>query len=115
MFTACLESSHVSVKCSVSDEKPHTGAAAREQPRDSPVCLQCRRPGFDPWRRKWQPAAVSLPGKSHGQRGLVGCSPCGCKELGTTERLTLTQETEEGRPGYRCAELGQSQPAAHSG
>ena len=47
--------------------------------------------------------------------GLVGCSPWGCKELGTTERLTLTQETEEGRPGYRCAELGQSQPAAHSG
>ena len=28
--------------------------------------------------------------KSHGQRRLVGCSPWGCKELGTTERLTLT-------------------------
>ena len=26
--------------------------------------------------------------KSHGQRSLVGCSPWGCKELGTTERLT---------------------------
>ena len=33
---------------------------------------------------------VSLPGKSHGQRSLVGCSPWGHKELGTTERLTLT-------------------------
>ena len=38
-----------------------------------------------PWRRKWQPIPVSLPGKSHGQRSLVGCSPWGCKESGTTE------------------------------
>ena len=30
------------------------------------------------------------PGKSHGQRSLVGCSSWGRKELGTTERLTLT-------------------------
>ena len=36
------------------------------------ICLQCRRPGFDPWvrnfpwRRKWQPTPVLLPGKSHG-------------------------------------------------
>ena len=42
------------------------------------------------WRRKWQPTPVSLPGKSHGQRSLVGCSPWGRKESGTTERLTLT-------------------------
>ena len=28
-----------------------------------------------------------LPGKSHGQRSLVGCSPCGHKESDTTERL----------------------------
>ena len=27
------------------------------------------------WRRKWQPAPVFLPGKAHGQRSLVGCSP----------------------------------------
>ena len=26
-----------------------------------------------------------LPGKSHGQRSLVGCSPSGCKELDTTK------------------------------
>ena len=24
-----------------------------------------------PWRRKWQPTAVLLPGKSHGQRSLL--------------------------------------------
>jgi len=32
-----------------------------------------------PWRRKWQPTPV--PGESHGQKSLVGYSPCGCKEL----------------------------------
>ena len=49
--------------------------------------------GFDPWvrkipwRRKWQPTAVFLPEESHGQRSLVGYSPCGHKESDTTERL----------------------------
>ena len=28
--------------------------------------------GQDPWRRKWQPTPVFLPGKSHGQRSLAG-------------------------------------------
>ena len=46
--------------------------------------------GKIPWRRKWQPTLVSLSGKFHGQRSLVGCSPWGCKESGTTEQLTLT-------------------------
>ena len=32
-----------------------------------------------PWRRKGQPIPVFLPGKSHGQRSLVGCSPRGCR------------------------------------
>ena len=31
-----------------------------------------------------------LPGKSHGQRSLVGCSPWGCEESDTTERLHFT-------------------------
>ena len=33
--------------------------------------------GWKTRRRQWQPTPVLLPGKSHGQRGLVGCSPCG--------------------------------------
>src|SRR5699024_12518666 len=37
-------------------------------------------------RRQWHPTPVLLPGKSHGRRSLVGCSPWGCKELDTTER-----------------------------
>ena len=41
---------------------------------------QCRRPGFDPWRREWQPTPVFLPGGFHRQRSLVGCSPWGHKE-----------------------------------
>ena len=50
--------------------------------------------GFDfwvgniPWRRKWQPTPVFLPGKSHGQRSLGGCSPWGGKEWDTTEHFT---------------------------
>ena len=39
------------------------------------------------WRRKWQPTPVLLPGKSHGQRSLVGCSPWGREESDMTERL----------------------------
>ena len=41
-----------------------------------------------PWRRKWQPTPLFLPGKSHGQRGLEGYSPWGCKESDITEQLT---------------------------
>ena len=41
-------------------------------------CMRHRRFGFNPWvrkipwRRKWQPSPVFLPGKSHGQRSLAG-------------------------------------------
>ena len=39
------------------------------------------------WRRQWHPTPVLLPGKSHGWRSLVGCSPWGREQLDTTERL----------------------------
>ena len=45
--------------------------------------------GKIPWRRKWQPTPVLLPGKFHGWRSLVGYSPQGHKELDTTEWLHL--------------------------
>ena len=57
-----------------------------------PTC-QSRRPRFDPWfwkipwRWKWQPIPVFLPGESHGQRSLVGYSPRGLKESDTAEWL----------------------------
>ena len=37
------------------------------------------------WRRQWYPTPVLLPGNSHGQRSLVGCSPWGHEESDTTE------------------------------
>ena len=40
------------------------------------------------WSRKWQPTPVFLPGKSYQQRSLVGYSPWGHKESGTTGRLS---------------------------
>ena len=58
--------------------------------------------GKIPWRRKWQPSPVLLPGKSHGWRSLVGYSPWGCKEVDTSERLhflsffNLSKNYEEG-------------------
>ena len=39
------------------------------------------------WRRQWHPNPVLLPGKSHGRRSLVGCSPWGGWGLDTTEWL----------------------------
>ena len=64
------------------------------------ICLQCRRPGFDPcvgkipWRKKWQPilvfqpTLVFLPGEFHRQRSQAGYSPWDCKQSDTTERLS---------------------------
>ena len=45
-----------------------------------------------PWRRKWQPIPVFLPGKSHGQRSLEGCSPWGHKKSDMIEWLTHTND-----------------------
>ena len=39
------------------------------------------------WRGHWRPTPVLLPGKPHGQRSLVGCSPWGPEESDTTKRL----------------------------
>ena len=62
---------------------------------DGRVCLQSRRPWFDPWvrkipwRSKWQPTPVSLPGKSHGWRSLASYILWGRKESDMTEQLHL--------------------------
>ena len=58
--------------------------------RNKTIYLFLHITGYIPWRRKWQPTPVSSPGKAHGQKSLVGCSPWGRKESGTTGRLTLT-------------------------
>ena len=48
------------------------------------------------WRRKWQPAPVFLPGKSHGQRSLAGYSPWGHKESDMIKRLNNNPFNAEG-------------------
>ena len=64
-------------------------------------CRRCKRCTFDPWvekipwRRKWQPTPVFLPGKSHGQRSLVGSSPQGFTERDTTEATSSTVFAEQ--------------------
>ena len=55
------------------------------------MCLQCGRPGFDPWvgkitwRRERPPTPVFWPGEFHGPY-----SPWGHKESDTTGRLSLS-------------------------
>ena len=69
------------------------------------------RPGFNPWvvkipwRRKWQPTPVLLPGKFHGLRSLADYSPWGYKEWDTIELLHFYfpagRVWGEGRPQVR--------------
>jgi len=73
------------------------GSSGKESPCQ---CRRSKRCAFGPWvrkipwSRKWQPAPIFLPEKSHGQRRLVGYSPWGLKELDITERSsTYTTRT----------------------
>ena len=56
-------------------------------PKSSRLASHGLSTSYYPRGRWWQPTPVLLPGKSHGRRSLVGCSPWGCEESGTTERL----------------------------
>ena len=61
-------------------------------------CRRHRRPKFNPWvgkipwRRAWQPTPVFLPGKSHGQRSLVGYSLWGHKKSDKIEWQSTAQQ-----------------------
>ena len=72
--------------------KQRLGLARCSGKKSACQCRRHRRHRFDPWvgkipwRRKWQPTPVFLPGKSHGQRSLVGYSPQGHKESYVAER-----------------------------
>ena len=60
------------------------------------ICLPSRRCRFSPWvgkipwRRKWQPTPVFLPGKSHGGRKLADFSPWGLREFDIDSTHTHT-------------------------
>ena len=66
-----------------------------------PLSWESRRPRFDswvskiPWRKKWQPTPVVLPGKSHGQSSLAGYSPWGCKRIGHNLVTEQQQDKEK--------------------
>ena len=70
-----LLGSSVQFSCSVLSDSlwPH-------ESQHTMTCCPSPNPGVHPdsspsWRRQWHPTPVLLPGKSHGQRSLVGCSP----------------------------------------
>ena len=73
-------------------------------------CLQYRRPRFSPWvgkipwRRKWQPTPVFLPGESHGQRSLASYNPWGHKESDMTEQLSTSTILKRGNQGPSIAQ-----------
>ena len=61
--------------------------------------------GKNPWRRKWQPTPVFLPGELNGQRSLADYSPWGCRESDRTQRLTPPEYASvgAGKPGTKEA------------
>ena len=71
--------------------------------KNLPANARDARDGFDPWvgkipwRRKWQPAPVFLPGGSHGQRSLVDYSPWGHQESDITEKWEHTCYNKMGK------------------
>ena len=60
--------------------------------------------GRIPWRRKWQPTPVVLPGESHGQRSLMGYCPWGLKQSDTTELWFFQWSCMDMRVGVKKAE-----------
>ena len=85
---------HSSSKTNWSGQPFYLGRIPVEWLRCWRICLQCRRPGFDPWvgkipwRSRWLPTPVFMPGEFHGQRSLAGYHPESHKESYPTERLT---------------------------
>ena len=50
------------------------------------------------WRRQWHPTPVLLPGKSHGRRSLVGCSPWGLEESDSLSLFTFMHWRRKWQP-----------------
>ena len=93
-------------------------------------CRRCRfNPcvGKIPWKGKWLPTPVFLPGKTHGERSLAGYTPQGFKESDTTEWTTtillgspeepppLTRSSPHSRMGCSRGTLMTDTPGAWGG
>ena len=93
MLLLCMCSSN-QISCSVASDslRPHESQHSRPPCAISTslrwylsVVWLCISLAIVDGRRQWHPTLVLLPGKSHGRRSLVGCSPRGCEESDTTE------------------------------
>ena len=61
--------------------------------------------GRSPWRGKWHPTPVFLPGKLHGQRSLAGYSLYCCKEPDMTEQLSMHESDSQGHKRGKAKSL----------
>jgi len=94
-------------RCGPSGGVGSKGPACRRRRRKRHRCDP--RVGKIPWRRAWQPAPVFLPGESHGQRSLAGCSPWSLAESDSTEASEHTRRsrTHRGRASKRGKGAGE--------
>ena len=73
-------------------------------------CKRCKRYRFDPWvgkipwRRAWQATPIFLPRQSHGEKSLVGYSPCQVENLAEASKHTHPEEEWTG--GFAPFSLG---------
>ena len=77
---------HVDLRKSEQRRLRKEPATSRKQRPGCMIRSPLNTPGFREGGQ-WHSTPVLLPGKSHGPRSLVGCSPWGCEESDTTERL----------------------------
>ena len=71
----------------VIEKRPSVSQVIGTPPYQAQYSCLCKPVALTNRRRQWHPTPVLLPGKSHGRRSLVGCSPWGREELEMTERL----------------------------
>ena len=103
-----IQSSHFPSQNWVGMSSP--GGASDKEPACQ--CRRFKRRGFSlwvgkiSWRRKWQPTPVFLPGKSHGERNLVGYRPQGCRVRHNWSGLACsTHGLSETEPNYYTGHL----------
>ena len=79
---------HILFQCRFDDTLRQQGFPGHASGKELPVNAGDMRRRFNPcirkipWRRKWQPNSVLLPGKSHGQRSLEGLWSIGLQRVG---------------------------------
>ena len=86
LFSLCPFSWHAVLKCSVTDDV-HSDHLIKVMSVSHLHCEVFGRGWGTLRRRQWHPTPALLPGKSHGRKSLVGCSPWDRYKLDTTEWL----------------------------